>query len=1028
MTKGGDCLREVLAENANLQLIEEGTKNQFDIVVGSVIGKGASCVVYDAVRVAGDKQYKIRLKQFNPLFSNYDVKRFEAGAKKNIKIQNVISNSTSKVFGVCRDENQNPFVIVDYDDGIELSKCNNISLLDFADVCKNTAIALKKYHELGWLHLDIKPSNILMINSDGMKGVKFFDFDSVIEKVEIECKDVVISCSQNYAAPEVLQNKRNRISEKSDFYSIGAMMFEFLFGRAPNSMDRSVVSSNRDFSKAEALNGINPKIESLLKTFLNKTIVSSPARRYDSDDELIDALQKIVEVAGEKHYLISTLPMNNTYFVGRENELAEIHKNLQESNAVFISGIGGIGKSELARAYVIKHKNEFSTVSFGVLVNDIMTFVNDDTIINIANYSNNGELTEEQYFGSKLIKLSSIVDKNNLIIVDNFENLDDNSLDRLLKLNCRFIFTTRDSKPNEYGYNCIRVAELSKVQLSKIFWNWYDREEQNEETDALAYELISLVHSHTLAVELLAKQMNASRINLKQMLDKLHENGLSNSGNEEIRYQKDGEAFHSNAIGVLKDIISLADLSKEKQQILLNLAMLPSAGISDEIFKKCYEFEDFNEVNELEELGWIKAEGGKITLHPLIAEVILASVEVRIDDVKVMLDNLSDRFDAQSSEMVDIANHTPFLLLKYTPSLSNVFRDCYKIIYKAMKLLIKRGMFDSAKALLEETTLVEKAMDSNSSNDWYMNAEWKIANICYILFAGMVLLKDMGEFYQAKRIFEFLSSNFLFCPTDLELETNYEYANIMVRQRNFKEAERLYKNIESILTLSFERDSIEFVRLNNETGIMLAKMGRGTESLEIHQKSLHILEKSNVSEEKIADIHRRLAYAYYSIGEYENAIKEYNKALQYNDTTNIYSYIYRFECYGKLKDFDSFEKEKNAALAYCQKEYGEESYFYERIICHLIDAYIDLKEYKKATEAAEQAFELELKLFNDDSYNIARGYYNLAKVHYYMKKYSEAESFIDKTYDILLQHYKQYNSLYASCSELMAKIYAKKFL
>lgn len=983
-------MRECLECNTILKLTEAGTNNIFDIIVGEVIGKGSSCVVYDAIRRAGDNEYKIRLKQFNPLFSDYEEERFIDGAKRNIEIQNEISNSSSKAFGICRDSNGCPFVIVDYDNGSELSKIENISFYEFAVACRDAAIVLEQYHNKGYLHLDIKPSNILVINSEGMNGVKLFDFDSVVQKSELMNSDATISCSQGYAAPEVLQNNRLKISEKSDFYSIGVMLFEFLYGRMPSSIDRSIASKRRDFSEINALEDVNPRVLPKLEKFLNKTIVSATARRYDSDSDLISDLKEITELAGERNYLVSS-NLSDSYFVGRESELEEIHENLKQGNHIFISGIGGIGKSELARAYAIKHKDEFSTISFGMLTNDIMTFVNDDEIINIANYSNNGELTEEQYFGGKMIKLSSIVDRDSLIIVDNLENLNDKNLSRLLKLNCKIIFTTRDFKPEDYDYSCIHIGELSNEQLAKILWKWYNREEQTEQTQALAYELISLVHNHTLAVELLAKQMNASRISLKQMLNKLNEKGLSNSGNEKIRYQKDGEDFNSNTIGILRNIFSLADLSNEKQRILLNLALLPPAGISDELFKECCELEDFSEINELEELGWIKTDGNKIALHPVVAEVILASVEFKIDDVKTMLDNLSDRLDDSNNEMVDIANHTPFLLLKYSPSLSHVFRECYKIVYKAMKLLIKRGAFDLAKSLLDETTLVDKAQESTSQNNWSMNPEWTIENICYILFEGMVLFKELGEFNQAQWIFDFISNNFLFCPTELELETNYEYANIMVRQHRFNEATELYSRNRELIKSISENFHLYSARLDNEIGLILTKSGKYKEALDIHRNALFLLEISNASEYLFADVHRRLASVYYSMGEYENAIEEYNKALEYKDTSNIYSYIYRFKCYAKLNDFDSFENDKEALLERCKKEYGKESYFVERVLSHSIDLYIHLGLYEKAVEVAKQALEIEEKLFGEYSQNVAWGYYNVANANFYAGDYSNAE-------------------------------------
>ncbi len=64
-------------------------------------------------------------------------------------------------------------------------------------------------------------------------------------------------------------------------------------------------------------------------------------------------------------YLLDTrLPSVSHNFIGRENELKEMEELLKHERCVFLEGIGGIGKSELAKYYANHHKKEYSNVLY----------------------------------------------------------------------------------------------------------------------------------------------------------------------------------------------------------------------------------------------------------------------------------------------------------------------------------------------------------------------------------------------------------------------------------------------------------------------------------------------------------------------------------------------------------------------------------------------------------------------------------------------------------------------------------------
>ena len=74
--------------------------------------------------------------------------------------------------------------------------------------CTDDKKAVKNHHDNGYLHLDIKPGNFLVI-PETRQLVKLFDLDTVIPKKEVATAKC-IPYSENWAAPEQLQGQPQR--------------------------------------------------------------------------------------------------------------------------------------------------------------------------------------------------------------------------------------------------------------------------------------------------------------------------------------------------------------------------------------------------------------------------------------------------------------------------------------------------------------------------------------------------------------------------------------------------------------------------------------------------------------------------------------------------------------------------------------------------------------------------------------------------------------------------------------------------
>lgn len=110
-------------------------------------------------------------------------------------------------------------------------------------------------------------------------------------------------------------------------------------------------------------------------------------------------------------FLYHSFAYNTANFVGRENELRQIETIFSSGQQVlFLSGMGGIGKTELAKRYAYLYGEEYRTIVFVPYQGSIVQTVcgEDIHIHNVhREQSEEGLETEEEYFERKLKILKS---------------------------------------------------------------------------------------------------------------------------------------------------------------------------------------------------------------------------------------------------------------------------------------------------------------------------------------------------------------------------------------------------------------------------------------------------------------------------------------------------------------------------------------------------------------------------------------------------------------------------------------------
>lgn len=154
------------------------------------------------------------------------------------------------------------------------------------DILVQISDALGAVHSLKIIHRDVKPQNILL---DKDYRVKLVDFGiSRISDMQGVTDTGEVMGTPEYMAPEQIKKK---IDHRSDIYSLGIVMYEFLTGELPFTGD-SPISILMAHLKTDPLppQTIVPDIGEGLQRIVLRCLEKSPSKRYQSMSELANDL------------------------------------------------------------------------------------------------------------------------------------------------------------------------------------------------------------------------------------------------------------------------------------------------------------------------------------------------------------------------------------------------------------------------------------------------------------------------------------------------------------------------------------------------------------------------------------------------------------------------------------------------------------------------------------------------------------------------------------------------------------------
>ncbi len=193
--------------------------------------------------------------------------------------------------------NDAPYMILDYIESKNLRELIGMksALLtqNILSLMRQLAAGLFHIHTHGFLHLDIKPENVL-VEEDGHVSIIDFDLALKIKDGQVRMKHLPGTFA--YLAPETLSKRV--VDERSDIYSFGVMCNEMLSYHKPfeaPTLELARAAQINPKSNAQPLSSYNQEIPTALETIVLKCLANQPDDRYPSMSLVVKDLEAVVQ-------------------------------------------------------------------------------------------------------------------------------------------------------------------------------------------------------------------------------------------------------------------------------------------------------------------------------------------------------------------------------------------------------------------------------------------------------------------------------------------------------------------------------------------------------------------------------------------------------------------------------------------------------------------------------------------------------------------------------------------------------------
>ncbi|MFF2541213.1 protein kinase [Kitasatospora sp. NPDC058063] len=289
-------------------------------VLQRLLGEGGMASVHLAHDRVLDRQ--VALKSMHSELGRDDSfkERFrrEAQAVARLEHPNIVTVYDSGE-DVAADGSSTPYIVMQLIDGKGLREAINEAIGQYGAMPAEEALkvtigvlnALEASHDMGLVHRDIKPGNVMFDRKGNVKVMDFGIARALESGVTSMTQTGMVVGTPQYLSPEQALGKP--VDARSDLYSVGVMLFEMITGQLVFDGDSAFsIAYKHVQEEPPAPSTLNRSVTPEVDAFVAQALRKDPAHRFQSAAAMRDEAERLIEAAkggGNGQWLQASTPL-----------------------------------------------------------------------------------------------------------------------------------------------------------------------------------------------------------------------------------------------------------------------------------------------------------------------------------------------------------------------------------------------------------------------------------------------------------------------------------------------------------------------------------------------------------------------------------------------------------------------------------------------------------------------------------------------------------------------------------------------